>query len=279
MGACSSTVRPDAILWDLDGTLIDTSRQSISALQASVQVLTGQKVNKTEFLLPIITTQKDGASAQDIQNVKKNDKLGWAEQVLKEIDDSKSSKSKRKVTPEMLVSEWEIQMLRNRKNIALMPGALEAVRHFADKNIPQAICTMSNAQSVALKRAKHDQLFSKMKLVLTSDDPHVKKRKPAPDIFLVAAERLGVKPTNCIVIEDSPEGCRAGWSAGAKVVAVAGKVAEIATVVLFSKFAVISLAHQFSFSDAWSGDKIGKGIQVFASFSSLLEVDFKKLGC
>ena len=44
--------------------------------------------------------------------------------------------------------------------------------------------------------------------------------KPAPDLFLKAAERLGVDPSDCIVFEDSPNGIRAAHAAGMRVVAV-----------------------------------------------------------
>jgi len=48
----------------------------------------------------------------------------------------------------------------------------------------------------------------------------VKKRKPAPDLFLLAAERLGIEPERCVVIEDAPDGVRAAKTAGAKCIAV-----------------------------------------------------------
>lgn len=48
----------------------------------------------------------------------------------------------------------------------------------------------------------------------------VKNGKPAPDVFLLAAERLGVKPENCLVLEDSKFGVKAGFLAGMKVIMV-----------------------------------------------------------
>jgi len=48
----------------------------------------------------------------------------------------------------------------------------------------------------------------------------VKRRKPAPDLFLLAAERMGIKPVRCVVIEDAPDGVRAAKAAGAKCIAV-----------------------------------------------------------
>jgi sugar-phosphatase len=55
-------------------------------------------------------------------------------------------------------------------------------------------------------------------VLVTADD--VQRGKPAPDPYLLAAERLGVAPADCLVIEDAPAGVEAAKAAGAKVVAV-----------------------------------------------------------
>jgi riboflavin kinase len=54
--------------------------------------------------------------------------------------------------------------------------------------------------------------------VATGDE--VAAGKPSPDVYLLAAQRLGVDPTRCVAIEDSPTGCRAARAAGIAVVAV-----------------------------------------------------------
>ena len=55
--------------------------------------------------------------------------------------------------------------------------------------------------------------------IVTADD--VIRGKPAPDIFLKAAERAGVPPSRCIVFEDSPLGIQGGLAAGMQTVAIA----------------------------------------------------------
>ena len=66
--------------------------------------------------------------------------------------------------------------------------------------------------------------FAKKKLIKYIDElasgAEVKNGKPAPDVFLLAAERLGVKPEECLVLEDSKAGVIAGSTAGAKVIMV-----------------------------------------------------------
>lgn len=54
---------------------------------------------------------------------------------------------------------------------------------------------------------------------ITADD--VKAGKPSPDVYLLAASRLHVKPENCVVVEDAPAGIHAGKAAGMKVIAIA----------------------------------------------------------
>ncbi|NIS52322.1 MAG: HAD-IA family hydrolase, partial [Phycisphaerae bacterium] len=48
----------------------------------------------------------------------------------------------------------------------------------------------------------------------------VKNKKPHPELFLLAAERLGIEPAKCVVIEDAPNGVQAAKAAGAKCIAV-----------------------------------------------------------
>jgi beta-phosphoglucomutase-like phosphatase (HAD superfamily) len=59
-----------------------------------------------------------------------------------------------------------------------------------------------------------------MSTIVCGDDPAVKHGKPAPDIYLEAAHRLGVDPSECLVFEDAMSGVQAAKAAGCRVVAV-----------------------------------------------------------
>ena len=100
-----------------------------------------------------------------------------------------------------------------------MPGAPELVARCAELAIPMAMATSSAQQAVALKAAAHPWL-KPIRTRVHGDDPELKAGKPAPDVFLLAAERLGVRPSQCWAFEDSLAGARSAVAAGCQVMVV-----------------------------------------------------------
>lgn len=101
-----------------------------------------------------------------------------------------------------------------------MPGAVWLTRHLHRIGIPQAVASSSDRHNFELKLTKHRDWFRIFECFILGDDPEVKHGKPAPDMFLVAAERLRVNPAQCLVFEDSPAGIAAARAAGMYAVAV-----------------------------------------------------------
>jgi len=101
--------------------------------------------------------------------------------------------------------------------LPLVPGVLDVRQFFEDSQIEMAVASSTYRDEVLyrMERAGLDHLF---KTVLGGDD--IKNPKPAPDIFLKAAEALQVPPSDCLVIEDSESGVLAAKAAGMKVVVV-----------------------------------------------------------
>jgi len=101
-----------------------------------------------------------------------------------------------------------------------MPGAEKLIRLLNASNVPIAVATSSSQDLFELKINRHRAWFDLFDTVVTSDDPAVGRAKPAPDIFLTAASRLGGEAGASLVFEDAPSGLEAGLSAGMQVVAV-----------------------------------------------------------
>jgi HAD superfamily hydrolase (TIGR01509 family) len=107
-----------------------------------------------------------------------------------------------------------------RERLPLIPGALDAVRRLAAR-WPLAIASSSNRPIIDLflELTGTAGLFR-----ATVSSEEVERGKPAPDVYLEAARRLGVDPTRCAAIEDSENGLRSAAAAGMKVIAIPNPV-------------------------------------------------------
>jgi HAD superfamily hydrolase (TIGR01509 family) len=97
------------------------------------------------------------------------------------------------------------------------PGAVELVRELTDRRVPVAVASNSPRALVreALETAELDGAFS---VVLGADD--VGRPKPAPELYLLACERLNSAPARSVALEDSPTGVSAARAAGMYVIGV-----------------------------------------------------------
>ena len=109
-----------------------------------------------------------------------------------------------------------------------MPGAVEMTRRFYEARVPQAIATSSAAVTFHKKTLHYQDWLTCFEVIVLGDDTAVKQSKPAPDSFLVAAQRLGANPAQCLVLEDSPAGIRAAKAAGMIAVAVPAPHMDVA---------------------------------------------------
>ncbi len=106
------------------------------------------------------------------------------------------------------------------EHLAPMPGLLALLGALEQAGIPKAIGTSSGRDLVAEVLRRFD-LRSRFQFILTAED--ITHGKPHPEIYLTAARRFGLAPQEVLVLEDSQNGCRAGVTAGALVVAVPGE--------------------------------------------------------
>ena len=103
------------------------------------------------------------------------------------------------------------------QEVPLKPGCREILAYFYERGIPMAIGSSSRKELIE-SNLKISGLSSYFQAIASGDE--IKHGKPAPDIFLLAAKRLGVAPKNCYVFEDSPNGIRAAYAAGMKPILV-----------------------------------------------------------
>jgi HAD superfamily hydrolase (TIGR01509 family) len=98
----------------------------------------------------------------------------------------------------------------------LIPGAAEAVERLAARR-PLGLASSSNREVIdfVLEVSSLGRFFR-----ATVSSEEVARGKPAPDVYLEAAARLGVEPTRCAAVEDSENGIRSAKAAGMRTIAI-----------------------------------------------------------
>ena len=107
----------------------------------------------------------------------------------------------------------------------LRPGVKRLVEEALGGGVKVAVCSTSNERAVTsiVKNLLGPEIAARMP-VFAGDV--VERKKPAPDVYLLAAERLGVAPARCVVVEDSEIGLAAGRAAGMRVVVTKSRYTE-----------------------------------------------------
>lgn len=119
---------------------------------------------------------------------------------------------------EKMKADWN-QMAKEKyeKEVFLKPGALEFLQKCKAEQIPMGIATSNSRELVdTVIRALHLEAY--FSCVMTACE--AAKGKPAPDIYLAVAKKLGVPPAQCLVFEDIVPGILAGKNAGMRVCAI-----------------------------------------------------------
>ena len=100
--------------------------------------------------------------------------------------------------------------------LVVFEDAVAALADLRERGVPVAVASSSPRERLGRTLWRVGLEFA-----VTVAGDEVAHGKPAPDMFLTAAERLGVEPAECVVVEDSPPGVEAGLAAGMGVLAVA----------------------------------------------------------
>jgi HAD superfamily hydrolase (TIGR01509 family) len=181
---------PAAIIFDLDGVLLDSEQRWNEAKEALVREAGGTWLKKAPEVMMGMSSPEWSAYLRDDLGVQRD---------LDAINDD--------VVRRMHKSYED--------GLPLLPGALETVRALAAR-WPLGLASSSNREiiDVFLERSGVGDLFG-----ATVSSEQVARGKPAPDVYVETARRLGVAPRACVAIEDSANGLRAAHAAGMPVVA------------------------------------------------------------
>ncbi len=182
-----------AVIFDLDGLLADTEPLWGESARVLVE-------GKGRVYDPSLRTQYMGRAPLDVAGL-------MVQQY--DLDDEPAALMKQRL--QILAG------LYRRQPLEALPGARDLVAALAAEDVPMAVASGSPGFLVQVVLERLD-LRSPMKACLGSDA--VARGKPAPDLFLLAARRLGADPGRCVVLEDAGAGVRAALAAGMACVAV-----------------------------------------------------------
>ncbi len=182
---------PKAAIFDLDGVLLDTEPLYSDAAQA------------------VVSRYGKNFDVSLKRQIMGGDALKGAQLVVETLQIP--------LTPEQYLKERGAILERLFANVPAIDGVEAWVATLRAAGMPFAVGTSSVRALGEVKWARHPWL-QQIEPKVCGDE--VERRKPAPDIFLAAASKLGVAPEDCVVFEDSPSGVTAARNAAMQVIAL-----------------------------------------------------------
>ena len=184
-GAAPLPFAPAAVVFDMDGLMLDSER-AITHCMARAAAAAGHEIPPSQWLELVGTGEEAcrGIIAARLGGEAAEALLAHADRLYEEVVDA---------------------------GVPHRPGIVALLDWLDRHGLPRAVAT-STRRPLALRKLRRAGLLDRFHAVCTSSD--VPAPKPAPDVYLLAAQRLGVAPAQCLVLEDSPTGVRAALAAG-----------------------------------------------------------------
>jgi len=193
-----ASARPDGLIFDFDGLILDTETCTYEAV-VEIFAEHGEPLDEAWWHSILGTA----------------DHPHWTEHLATQLG--------RPVDRAALVARREARRLPLIEALAPCDGVAELLDAADAAGVPAAVASSSACEWV-VPHLERLGLRPRFRSVVTRDDVggDSSRTKPAPDLFLLAAQALGAEPARCVVLEDSPNGVAAGRAAGMAVVAVPG---------------------------------------------------------
>lgn len=190
-----------ACIFDLDGVIVDTARYHFEAWKRLA----------TELGIPI--TEADNERLKGVSRMESLNIILSIGGIKKDQDEMQKLADQK--------NSWFVEYINDMKSSEIFPGVLELLADLKRNNMRIALASSSkNAQTVIGK------LGIKSWFEVVVDGTMITHTKPDPEIFLMAADRLGIKPKDCVVIEDAEAGVAAAKRAGMKCIGI-GNAAQL----------------------------------------------------
>ena len=184
-----------AIIFDLDGVIVDTAKLHFIAWQEVARQL------------GINFTKKDNELLKGVSRIQS------LEIILKLGNKSLSQSQKDRILEAK--NQQYLALISQMNEDEMLPGIKELLWNLKQKNIPFALGSASKNARRILEALNITDWFTAI-----VDGNDVSKAKPDPEVFLTTAERLGMQPKKCIVVEDAQAGILAAKRAGMKAIGI-----------------------------------------------------------
>lgn len=180
-----------AVLFDLDGVIVDTAKYHYLAWKKLAD-------NEGIYFDEEINERLKGVS-----------RMASLEIVLERAKKVYTRKEKEQMTE--IKNSWYLEMINLLKPEEVLPGVVNFLETLKTNGIKSAICSASKSAGFIIAKLGLTEYFD---TIVGGAD--VSKSKPDPEVFLLAAERLGVKPDECVVFEDAFAGIEGARRGGMK---------------------------------------------------------------
>jgi len=217
--------RPDGLLLDMDGTLVDTEPLWFEAAQEAVARFGGHLPEAAAEALVGLHTPS--------------------------IIDTLRTRFGAAASASALHAAVLESLSERLRRARAMDGAADLVAAATAHGVRCAVVSNSSAEVVRDTLAPHPWA-RELTLRVSADD--VQAAKPAPDLYLLALARLGLGAARCVAIEDSPTGAAAAVAAGVRCIGVAQSAAQASALHDVTPFVVASLAAVGHWLDLLDGD-------------------------